>query len=116
MPTPRASFGIAVFEDKNYCIGGVTKVEEEKGDAKPGGTVVNEVYDPATDTWETKAPIPSASSFIWANTVNGKIYFIGEAVEVYDPETDSWIEKASAPPTAVYRYASTVLDNKIYII
>ena len=65
MPTPRMNFGIAVYNNKIYCIGGEPR------------TNINEVYDPATDTWETKAPMPTPRDGLRANVVNGKIYLIG---------------------------------------
>jgi N-acetylneuraminic acid mutarotase len=107
MPTPRSDFGIAVYENKIYCIGGNT-----------GG--VNEVYDPETDTWKTKAPMLSPTTFqsAEANVVNGKIYLIrdGTVHEVYDPAKDKWATRALMPLRTVGVYASAVFDNKIYIL
>jgi N-acetylneuraminic acid mutarotase len=113
MPTPLAGFGIAVYQNKIYCI----------------SSEVNEVYDPSTDTWENRTPMPTARFGLQANVVNGKIYLIGGYVpdnssygfspstfnEVYDPSTDSWTVKAPLQ-TASSIYASAVVDNKIYII
>jgi hypothetical protein len=113
MPTPRAGFAKAVYQDKIYCIGGG----------------VNEVYDPATDTWETKTAMPTARTGLQANVVNGKIYLIGGYVpdnsslgfspsvfnEVYDPAADSWTTAAPAP-NATSIYVSAVIDNKIYVV
>lgn len=127
MPTPRANFAIAAYQNKIYTIGG-----------GPGGdwtvgfeevTRMNEVYDPLTDTWKTKTPMPTARQFLCANVVNDKIYLIGGSKpfnpnipsivpnvnEVYDPSTDSWTTK-TPPPTKVSNYASAVVDNKIYMI
>jgi N-acetylneuraminic acid mutarotase len=110
MPTPRASFGIAVYQNKIYCIGG--SVDDVT-------TGANEVYEPATDIWETKAPMPTPRHGLQANVVKGKIYLIGGSVptlnEVYDPTTDSWTTKVTMPTGASY-YASAVVDNKIYVI
>jgi N-acetylneuraminic acid mutarotase len=111
MPTPRGHFGIAVYQNKIYCIGGFNN---------DGDTEVNEVYDPATDTWETKAPMPVPRSSITANIVNGKIYVISAPYNsssnyVYDPATDSWNTK-TPPPHEITSYASAVVDNKIYFI
>jgi hypothetical protein len=116
MPTPRTVFAIAAYQNKIYCIGGRSIV----GSVNGGYTGVNEVYDPATDTWETKAPMPTARGWLQANVVNGKIYLIGGAPngtlnEVYDPATDTWATKAPMP-TGASSYASAVFDNKIYII
>jgi hypothetical protein len=124
MPTARSAFGIAVYQNKIYCIGGETG---EVGAINVTGA--NEVYDPATNTWEQKAALLTPRSEMHANMVNGKIYVMGgmkflgmpllyqsfNDTDVYDPENDSWFT-ASALPTASWNYASTVLDNKIYII
>jgi len=122
MPTPRIWFGIAVVENKIYVIGG------DSGNWTVGitPTNVNEVYDPATDTWEALTPMPTPRMNLDANVVNGKIYMIGgfdytwpyyslDENEVYDPSTDSWITKASIP-NATDAYSSAVVDNKIYVI
>jgi N-acetylneuraminic acid mutarotase len=119
LPTRRDSFGIAVYQNKIYAIGG--KRGENLG--------TNEVYDPVTDTWETKASMPTKRAHLDANVVNGKIYLIGGAQysqmypfmteydvnEVYDPVTDSWITKAPLP-TPTGDYVSAVVKNKIYLI
>jgi N-acetylneuraminic acid mutarotase len=111
MPTSRYGFGITVYQNKIYCIGGKTG---------EGVTGVNEVYTPETDSWETKEPMPEAGWLLQANCANGKIYLIGgypsrALNEVYDPEADSWTTKASIP-TGVQGYASVVVGSKIYVI
>jgi energy-converting hydrogenase Eha subunit A len=111
MPTPRCSFGMAVYQDKIYCIGGETNDGYRTG--------VNEVYDPETDTWETKTSMPTADWALTANVVDGKIYVIGSlgANQVYDPLTDSWTTKTPIPYSGKsHGYASAVVDNKIYYV
>jgi len=117
MPTPRARFAIAVYQNKIYCIGGTTSHSKETGYVYTGA---NEVYDPATDTWETKSSMPTARNTLQASVVNGEIYLIGgypnsTLNEVYDPATDSWTTRKSMP-SAVSVYSSAVIDDKIYII
>ncbi|MCW4045091.1 MAG: hypothetical protein NWE94_06200 [Candidatus Bathyarchaeota archaeon] len=95
MPTPRRSFAIAAYQNKIYCIGGTTGYSSDTGYAH---TSANEVYDPATDAWETKAAMPTARSAVAAHVVDGKIYLIGGDPngllnEVYDPATDTWETK-----------------------
>ncbi|MHC3129102.1 MAG: hypothetical protein IBV52_03395 [Candidatus Bathyarchaeota archaeon] len=113
MPTERTEFGIAVYQNKIYCIGGY-------GYEKYEGLGTNEVYNPATDTWETLASLPTPRWDAQANVVNGKIYVIGgssSAIEVYDPATDSWTTKEPTPGTTMSIYCvSGVVNNKIYII
>jgi N-acetylneuraminic acid mutarotase len=125
MPTPREGFGIVVYQNRIYCIGGRTVLKTDSN-----LTNVNEVYDPETDTWQAKTAMPTARYGIQANEVNGKVYLIGGLVEsesasikdmsvqvseVYDPETDTWTTGSSIP-TAVRGYSSAVVDGKIYII
>lgn len=119
MPTPRANFAIATYQNKIYCIGGRTTLDN----INSGLTGVNEVYDPATNTWMTRAPMPTPRSWVQANVVDGKIFLIGgypnETLnEVYDPATNTWTTKASMPlgPGYPHFYASAVLDGKIYVV
>ena len=110
MPTARHSFGIAVYQNKIYCIG---------GSINGPYLAVNEVYDPATDSWETKTLMPTARGALTANTVNGNIYLMGGnsgniTNEAYDPATDSWSTKAQLPVDTVYS-ESAVAYEKIYL-
>src|SRR3972149_4016461 len=115
-----SSFGIAACQNKIYIIGGEN---ETYGPQNYFST--NEVYDPSTDTWETKKPMPTSREWVEANVVNGKIYVIGGVTdnysiytpvnEVYDPATDTWTTKQPAP-IGVIKGASAVVDNKIYIM
>jgi N-acetylneuraminic acid mutarotase len=136
LPTGRADPGVAVYQDKIYVIGGENASYSIRGpdfaDYEISGvTGINEVYDPATNMWETKAPMPTPRNYLQANVVEGKIYLIGGLTqqeqafpltehssnlnEVYDPVTDSWATAASIP-TAVWGYSSAVIDDKIYVI
>ena len=113
MPTERAYHTSAVVDGKIYCIGGYNDSYLKKV----------EVYDPKTDTWETKTPMPTARYGLTSAVVNGKIYCIGgfgyssylNKVEVYDPETDTWATKTPMPTKRSY-LASAVVDGKIYCI
>jgi hypothetical protein len=115
-------FGIAVVENKIYTIGG------DRGDWTVGETPtsVNEVYDPLTNTWETKVSMPTKRLGLSASVVEGKIYCMGgrrgeptyaevSATEVYDPSTNTWTT-VEPMPTPVSYHTSAVVDNKIYII
>jgi len=116
MPTPRSHFGIAVYQNRIYCIGGYTE---------DGITGLNEVYDPETDTWETKTAMPTARNLPHTNFVNDKIYAIGgrfatfnysRVNEVYDPVRDSWITKTAMPQVSLGFASSAVVDNRIYVM
>jgi N-acetylneuraminic acid mutarotase len=126
MPTARSGFAIAVYQKKIYCIGGTTG---DSDNFVAGFTGVVEVYDPATDEWETKSPMPTPRADLCTGVVNGKIYCIGgkqywgvdpfyqelNTTEVYDPTRNFWITK-SPMPIPVLGAASAVVDGKIYVI
>ncbi len=126
MLTPRSGFAIAVYQNKIYCIGGMTGDSENYVSGVTGKT---EVYDPATDRWETKAPMPTPRADLCASIVNGTIYCIGgkqywgvdesyqelNATEAYDPASNSWTKK-SPMSIPVLGCTSAVLDGKIYVI
>ena len=94
---------------KIYVIGGVTTMDNTtdvafngQGPARVLGT--NQMYDPATNTWTTKSPMPTGRNHAFSGVVNGKIYVIGgrighgfvttssntDVVEEYDPARDLW--------------------------
>ena len=123
VPTFRDYFAIAACQNKIYIIGGRTGSEPLHGDAITCG--LNQAYDPATDTWENKASMPTNRNQIEANVVDGKIYVMGgrtagpdttvNATEIYDPATDTWT--VGAPMIyPVAGFASAVVDDKIYVI
>jgi N-acetylneuraminic acid mutarotase len=64
-------------------------------------TVANhEVYDPATNDWSDRAPLPRARDHLFIATLNDRIHVIGGRYvspaeksgfhDVYDPATNSW--------------------------
>lgn len=123
MLTPRVSFAAAACGNKIYVIGGMEETPS-KGLVQITCSV-NEVYDPSTNTWTTKASMPISRMQMGAATVNGKIYVMGgmtagaystvNITQIYDPATDSWASGASMP-YPVDSYVSAVVDNKIYVI
>jgi hypothetical protein len=103
---------------KIYVIGGATTVEGSKdpfftffGPARVLAT--NDVYDPATNTWESRRPMAVPRNHAFAGAVDGKIYVIGgrtghafilsatntDAVEEYNPVADMWSAPKERMPT-----------------
>ena len=68
MPTARAYFGVAVIDGILYVAG---------GSHQSGILATVEAYDPATDTWTTKASMPTERVFLAAGAVNGILYAVG---------------------------------------
>jgi Kelch motif len=100
MPTPRMSFAIAVIQGKIYCIGG----RNVAGDMSGGYTSVNEMYDPVTNSWENKAPMPIANGWIDAKVIDNRIYIknyipstSSGLYDVYDPASDTWNSSVPSP-------------------
>ena len=124
MPTARQGLSTSVVNGKIYAIGGGVSSSAAYSSVETFSTV--EEYDPATDTWTTKSPIPTARGWHSANVVDGKIYIIGGSqasgpernhvltVEVYDPATDTWSQKDDMPGSRAAGSGS-VVDGKIYL-
>jgi peroxiredoxin/N-acetylneuraminic acid mutarotase len=103
---------------KIYVIGGVTTVAGSKdpfftffGPCQVLST--NDVYDPATNKWESRKPMAVPRNHAFAGAVNGKIYVIGgrtghgfilsatntDVVEEYNPVADMWSVPKERMPT-----------------
>jgi N-acetylneuraminic acid mutarotase len=117
MPTARAQLGVAVVNGKIYAIGGGNNTA-----AGPTVLSVNEEYDPATNTWTTKEPMPTARHSFGIAVYENKIYCIGGSIngpmlavnEVYDPATDTW-ETKTPMPTPRAALSANVVTDKIYL-
>ena len=121
VPTQRTWGTCAAVGDKIYVIGGYSY------NTPIGASNVNEVYDPTTDTWTNKAPLPA--SLIGTTrenpVINDKIYVthgldalagnFHTETYVYNPATNTWTQMSSAdyPRDGV---ACGVIDNTLYVI
>ncbi|HJU57906.1 MAG TPA: kelch repeat-containing protein, partial [Actinomycetota bacterium] len=88
-----------------------------------GWIKAHHVYDPVTNSWTNKAPLPVQLHHVQAVVVGGKIYVVGgltswpggdvNTVYIYNPTTNAWTQGAPMP---VGRGAgATVVHNgKIY--
>src|SRR5690606_35741163 len=59
-PSARNSAAAAVIGDKIYVVGGRQAFKEPDGSLRQVNVGTLEVYDPARDRWEIKAPMPQA--------------------------------------------------------
>jgi N-acetylneuraminic acid mutarotase len=114
MPTARYDLVVGVVNEKIYAIGGT---QFSNGQFLHLETV--EEYDPATDTWTAKSPMPIPRDRAVAAVVDGRIYVIGgfaspnHAVQQYDPATDTWQMKNPSPDSV--GAAAAGVDGKIYV-
>jgi N-acetylneuraminic acid mutarotase len=100
LPTPCNHMGAEEVDGKIYVIGGRLSGAFIIG--LPGNINLVQAYDPATDSWVTKTPMPTARSGLDTATLNGIIYVAGgevqddkylaafRAFEAYDPASDTW--------------------------
>lgn len=134
LPTKRGSPNAVVHNGKIYVIGGASVHPGSNvpavHPARPHRAVsVNEVYDPTSNTWETRQPMPTARNHAAAAMVNNKIYVIGgrigsayvgtssptDVVEEYDPATDQWGVVRARMPTPRSAVAWGVHQGRIYV-
>ena len=118
MPVKRCSAVAEEVGGKIYVIGGATIMENSGETALFGNRPArvlgtNQAYDPATNTWATRSPMPTTRNHAFSGVVNGKIYVIGgrlgaahvtassntDVVEEYDPARDLWGAVKSRMPT-----------------
>lgn len=126
-PMKRTEVAVAALGGRLYAVGGFEQ---------PGlGNVLNlaispalESYDPSTDRWTAKAPLPAGLHHVGIGVAGGRLYVIGgykqsgltvwspvATVYAYDPATDAWTERA-AMPTARGALSVTEYDGKLYAI
>jgi kelch-like protein 1/4/5 len=81
-------------------------------------------YDPATNTWESVAPMSTVRSYHAAAVLDGKLYALGgkadgstflSTMERYDPATNTW-ESVAPMSTSRCGHAAAVLDGKLYAL
>ena len=114
MPTPRSDLTATAVNDKIYLIGG-----KEYSNTNPyaAQSNINEVYDPANDSWITKTSIPTAVYGYGSAAINEKIYIVGgsqtvtsqqqsgasvDANQVYDPQANNWTSAANLPSSTSF--------------
>ena len=126
MPSARSRLAAVAGPDgKIYAIGGSTTSTLDL----TGYTSVVEVYNPATNSWTTAAPMNTPRVGLAAAVSGGKIYAFGGygkppgytarylvTVEAYDPASNSW---SSSPSMKAARYglaAAGAANGLIYLI
>lgn len=126
MPTPRNHHSIAEVNGKIYAIGG------RVGSCYSGGwstnVWMNEEYDIATNTWATRAAMPTARSGTGIVATNdGLVHVLGgegwvddfggvfRAHEIYDPKTNTW-SRAPRMITPRHGFAAAQIGKTIYAI
>lgn len=99
-PTARNSAAAGVIDGKIYVVGGRQFTRNQTpGPIRQSNVSTLEVYDPRTDRWETRAPMPAPQAGLGAAVVEGELYVCGgeqlpqrllPECWAYDPTADSW--------------------------
>ena len=135
MPHALHHGAVVAFNNRLYVFGGFVLPQA----GPPGWVAVNDVweYDPASDLWRSRAPMPTARGAAGAALANGRIYVVGGAgplpnsrdqairpgspqrslatVEEYDPVANRW--RARMPmPIARNHLAVESVGGKVYAI
>ncbi len=117
MPTPRWNHVSGTINGTIYVAGGTNTCS-----TPPAPISTFEAYNPATDTWTSKAPMPAAMSGAASGVVNGILYVAGgwgssgpsATLLAYNPSTDTWTTKAPMPSVR-YGAAAGVINGILYV-
>ena len=118
MLTARRSLAAAVLHGELYTLGGQ--------DAINSTLAAVEAYNPRTDRWTAKAPLPDGrSDGNGAGVIDGLLYLAGgyspslgaftSTLYVYNPSTNSWSTKANLPLNSGCG-ATGVINRKLYVL
>lgn len=124
LPTARDHFGIIVVEGRIHVLGGRISTHATDNSKPATGsaafsnlnngvnTTLHDVYDPATNSWRSAPPVPTARSNGAAVLYHGLILYVGGECkkpdpngggdtfaenEAYDPKTNRWLTLAPLP-------------------
>jgi len=121
--TRRDNPGSATFGGTLYIFGGRTR---DANDTEVDGTLATvEMYDPGTNTWTSRAPMPTGRRTMVVGTLNGRAQVMGgertstggtfPQNEEYEPTTDSWV---SLTPMLTARHGAVAgtINGTIYVV
>lgn len=125
IPVKRCSAIAEAVDGKIYLIGGLEPMENGRGTRVTG---LNQMYDPASNTWSSRSPMPTTRNHAFSGAVNGKIYVIGgrlgagnipattniDTVEEYDPATNLWGTVRERMPTPRSGGGYATCNGRIY--
>jgi N-acetylneuraminic acid mutarotase/glucose/arabinose dehydrogenase len=123
LDTRRDNPGSAVSGGKLYVFGG--RIRNADGSVVENTLSSVEMYDPASNTWMSKAPMTTGRRTMVVGTLNGKFQVIGgerksdgsafSANEEYDPATDSW-RPLKPLPTPRHGAVVATINGVVYVV
>jgi N-acetylneuraminic acid mutarotase len=121
MPTPRHLLAAVAVNGKIYALGG----NIDRVSANTLSDAVEE-YDPTSNSWSARTPMPVARTGIGAAVTNdGKILVSGgladqgqsvDRVDLYDPETDTWQSRRGMLNARNHHVLSRAGNGKFYAL
>jgi N-acetylneuraminic acid mutarotase len=121
LTSKRGAVALASLGGKIHLLGGAVGV----GFRMRKSVNLHEVYDPATNKYASRAPLPERRDHMGLVALGGKLHAFGGRYEsfannsnlhdVYDPATDKWTPLAPLP-TARSGFAYGLLDGLIVVI
>lgn len=128
MQVSRTGAGTAAVNGIVYVMGGSQRYNVTGNEFSYRSINATEAYNPMTDIWSQKAPMPTSRDSFGTAAYQNRIFCIGGksaskieatnctgANEVYDTETNSW-ETRNPMPTPRYGLQANEVDGKIYLI
>lgn len=122
LPAPRFGAAIGVIGGKIYVAAGSAGCPP----CIPQSTTLD-VYDPATNAWTSRAPIPTSRESAASAVLNEKLYVIGglrrtasgvaatNVVEAYDPAANTWTTVAPLP-ASLMTSAAVAIGAHIHVV
>lgn len=122
MSVRRDNPGSAALGGKLYIFGG--RIRNADGTVIDDTLAAVEMYDPATDTWTDRAPMPTGRRTLVVGNINGKAQVMGgertpsggafDQNEEYDPTTNTW--RILAPMlTGRHGTAGGTINGVVYV-
>ena len=114
---PLYTSGITLLQDGRILITG-----GYGGSCFASSSNTCEIYDPATDTWDTVASMRNCRNFHTATLLNnGKVliaagFGTGSNAEVYDPSTNTWTSTAPMNSSRQYHTATLLKDGRVLVV
>lgn len=114
----RCHMGVVVVDGRIHAIGG-------RKDSYDFNSSLHSVYDPNTDSWSFRRPLPTARSGLCTAYVSDRIVaFGGEAPglvfaanEGYDPATDQWeiLAPMPVPRHGLHGATTAVIGDRVHV-
>jgi len=114
----RCHMGAVVVDGRIHAIGG-------RKDSYDFNTGLHSVYDPKSDTWSFRRPLPTARSGVCAAYVSNRIIVFGgeapgivyAANEGYDPASDRWevLAPMPVPRHGLHGATAAVIGDRVHV-